>query len=67
MVNKLTTNAITGYPDKCIPANMKKGFELLICEGDSAAGGAKIAERSEFTMHISYKRKDTERIYDYYE
>lgn len=43
MVNKLTTNAITGYPDKCIPANMKKGFELLICEGDSAAGGAKIA------------------------
>lgn len=39
MSDKYTASVISGYPSKYKKSNNNKGFELWICEGDSAASG----------------------------
>lgn len=40
LANSYKSSILSGYPDKFKKPNMKKGFELIIVEGDSAFGSA---------------------------
>ena len=40
LANSFKSSILSGYPDKFKKPNMKKGFELIIVEGDSAFGSA---------------------------
>ena len=40
LANSFKSSILSGYPDKFKKPNLKKGFELIIVEGDSAFGSA---------------------------